>query len=84
MFFSFKNGPTRASFIAYLRSSQTNIISILQQKYVKNVYPVYGAGIQTHDLWNVSLFPWPLDQGSRPFSDWFGFDQTSKADANST
>ena len=23
----------------------------------KNVHPVYGAGIQTHDLWNVSLFP---------------------------
>ena len=22
----------------------------------KNVHPVYGAGIQTHDLWNMSLF----------------------------
>ena len=23
----------------------------LQQMYVKNVHPVYGAGIRTHDLW---------------------------------
>ena len=38
-------------------------------KYMwKNVHPVYGAGIRTHDLWNVSLFPLPLDQGSRPYS----------------
>ena len=33
---------------------------------MKNVHPVYGAGIQTHNLWNMSLLPWPLDQGSRP------------------
>ena len=27
-------------------------------KYMwKNVHPVYGAGIRTHDLQNVSLFP---------------------------
>ena len=33
----------------------------------KNVHPVYGAGIRTYDdLWNMSLLPWPLDQGSRP------------------
>ena len=32
----------------------------------KNVHSVYGAGIRTHDLWNMSLFPLPLDQGSRP------------------
>ena len=24
---------------------------------VKNVHPVYGAGIQTHKLWNMSLLP---------------------------
>ena len=29
--------------------------------YVKNVHPVYGAEIRTHDLWNTSLFPLPLD-----------------------
>ena len=33
--------------------------------YVKNVHPVYGAGIQTHDLWNMILPPL-LHQGSRP------------------
>ena len=33
----------------------------------KNVHPVYGAGIQTHNLQNMSLLPYqPLDQGSRP------------------
>ena len=34
----------------------------------KNVHPVFGAGILTHDLQNVSLLPKPLDQGSRPMS----------------
>ena len=34
----------------------------------KNVHPVYCAGIQTHDLRNVCLFPLPLDQGSRPLN----------------
>ena len=36
--------------------------------YVKNVHPAYGAGIQTHDLKNMSLFPLPLDHGYRPNS----------------
>ena len=31
-----------------------------------NVHPGYGAGIRTHDLWNMSLLPLPLDQGSIP------------------
>ena len=27
-------------------------------KYMwKNVHPVYGPGIRTHELWNMSLFP---------------------------
>ena len=27
-------------------------------KYMwKNVHPVYGAGIRTHNLWNMSLLP---------------------------
>ena len=25
-----------------------------------------GAGIQTHDLWNISLTPLPPHEGSRP------------------
>ena len=30
----------------------------------KNVHPVYSTRIRTHDLRNVSLFPYqPLDQG---------------------
>ena len=43
-------------FVIYFWSFQTNI-TILQQIYVKNVHPVYGSGIQTHDFRNVSLFP---------------------------
>ena len=32
----------------------------------KNVHPVSGAGIQTHNLLIMSLLLQPLDQGSRP------------------
>ena len=42
-------------------------LQFLPQINVKNVHPVYGAGIRTHDLRNMSLLPRPLDQGSRPF-----------------
>ena len=38
----------------------------LQQINVKNVHPVTGAGIRTHNLLNMSRIPQPLDQGSRP------------------
>ena len=48
----FKNGPTPASFIIYFRSFQT--LRFLQQ-YVKNIHPVHSAGIQTHNLLEVSL-----------------------------
>ena len=41
-------------------------LQYLQQINVKNVHPVYGAESQTHDLWNMSLLPEPLDQRSRP------------------
>ena len=42
-------------FSIYFWSFQTNII---YNKYMwTNVHPVYSAGIRTHDLWNVSLFP---------------------------
>ena len=53
-----KNGPTPASFIIYFFGlfKQTSL-QFLQQINVKNVHPVYGAGIQTHDLWNMSLLP---------------------------
>ena len=55
----FLNGLSRPLF-------QTNINTIFQQINVKNVHPVYGAGIRTHNLQNMSLLPLPLDQGSRP------------------
>ena len=29
-----------------------------------SVYPVFGVGIQTHDLQDMSLLPYALDQGS--------------------
>ena len=44
----FLNGQTPASFIVYFWSLQTNIITIF-------VHSVYGAGILTHDLHNMSL-----------------------------
>ena len=37
----------------------------IQQIYVKNIHPLYGAMIRTHDLRNMILLPQPLDQGSR-------------------
>ena len=33
------------------------LIQFLQQINVKNVHPVYGTGIRTHGLQNVSLLP---------------------------
>ena len=54
--FFFKNGPTPASF-SFIFGLFKQTLQFLQQINVKNVHPVYGAGIWTHDLWNVSLFP---------------------------
>ena len=34
---------------------------------MKNVHPVSGPGIQTHDLLDVSLVSLPLDQSYRQF-----------------
>ena len=51
-----KNGPTPASFSLILGLFKQTL-QFLQQIYVKNVHPVYGAGIRTHNLQNVSLFP---------------------------
>ena len=38
--------------------------NIYNKSLWKNVHPVYGAGIRTNDLSNLSCHPWPLDQGS--------------------
>ena len=51
-----KNGPTLASFL-FILSFQTPITIFTTNKCEKHVHPVYGAGIQTHDLWNMSLLP---------------------------
>ena len=45
---------------------QTNITSILLQINVKNVHPVYGAGVRTHNLQIVSVIPQPLVHGFCP------------------
>ena len=46
-----KNGPIPASFSFIFVFSNTQF---LQQINLKNVHPVYGSGIRTHDLWNMS------------------------------
>ena len=56
--FLLKNGPTSASF-SFIFGLFKQTIQFLQQINVKkcHVHPVSSAGIQTHDLWNVSLLP---------------------------
>ena len=46
--------PSLFTFI-FLFSIQT--LQLLQQINVKNVHPVYGAGIRTHDLSHMSRLP---------------------------
>ena len=53
LFFN-KNGQSPASFSYNFVFFQTNI-TFLQQRNVKNVHPVYSAGIQTPNLQNMSL-----------------------------
>ena len=53
----FGNGPTQASFIDPFRSFKQTSLQFLQLMNVKNVHPAYSAGIQTHNLWNMSLLP---------------------------
>ena len=53
---SFKMGQPRPRFRYFGLFKQTSL-HFLQQIYVKNVHPVNGAGIRTHNLWNKSCFP---------------------------
>ena len=56
MFF-FKLGQPRPLFV-YFRSFQTNNTIFTTNQCKKcHFHPVSGAGIRTHDLWNVSLLP---------------------------
>ena len=52
-----KNGQTPASFSFIFGLFKQTSLQFLQQILWKNVHPVYGAGIQTHDLWNMNLLP---------------------------
>ena len=55
--FSFKNGPYPASFSFIFGLFKQKSIQIYNKLMWKNVHPVYGSGIWTHDLQNVSLLP---------------------------
>ena len=44
-------------FFVYFWSFQTIITIFTTNKCEQNVHPVYGAGIQTHDLRNTFLLP---------------------------
>ena len=52
----FKKWAILGLFFVYFRLFKQTL-QFLQQINVKNVHPVYGAGIRTHDLWNMSLLP---------------------------
>ena len=54
--FFVKNGPIPASFL-FISSLFKQTIQFLQQINVKKVHPIYGAGIQTHNLFNMSHLP---------------------------
>ena len=48
------NGPTPPSFSFIFGLFKQTLLQFLQQISVKNVHPVYGNGIRTHDLLNRS------------------------------
>ena len=57
IWFFCKNGPTPASFSFIFGIFKQTTIQILKQINVKNVHPVYGTRIRTHDLSNMSRHP---------------------------
>ena len=64
LFLFFKMGLPRPLFVYFCLFEQT--LHFFQQINVKNVHPVFGAGIWTHNHLIMSLLPEPLDQCSRP------------------
>ena len=54
------------SFVYFRSFSEKPPYNFCSKLMWKNVHPVYGAGIWTHDPQITSLVPWPLDHGSRP------------------
>ena len=62
---SLNNGPSPTSFwFTFSVFFKQTSMNFLQQIDVKNVHPVYCAGIRTHDLQSMSHRPYPQDQGS--------------------
>ena len=51
-----KIGHPRPVF-GFLSSFQTNITTFNNKVKCKNVQPIYSAGVQTHDLLDMSLLP---------------------------
>ena len=51
-----KNGPSSAYFFVYFCFFK-HTLHFFNKYMWKNVHPVYGAGIRTHDLRNMSLLP---------------------------
>ena len=49
-------GHPRPLFFVYFRRFEKTL-QFFQQINVKNVHPVWGAGIRTHNLSNMSLLP---------------------------
>ena len=52
-----KSGPSPASFRLFSVFFKQTPIQFLHQINQKNVHPVYGVGIRTHGLQNLSLLP---------------------------
>ena len=69
----FPNGPIPASF-CFIFGLFRQTVRFLQEINVKNAHVVFGAGIRTYNLINMSRFTWPLDQGSLRM---FGFSSFS-------
>ena len=44
-------------FLIYFRSFLNKHYNFYDKFMWKDVHPVYGAGIQTHNLWEMSLLP---------------------------
>ena len=56
LFIIFLNGPTPA-FFSFIFGLSNKHYNFYNKHMWKNLHPVYGARIQTHNLWSVSLFP---------------------------
>ena len=52
----FKKWANTGLFFVYFRSFQTNNTNFFNKYMWKNVHPVYGARIQTYDLWKSKVF----------------------------